>query len=275
MIVGVDVGGSTTKAVLFREGDVAGSAMSRSVGDPVTAVSGVLGKLLSDSAIDLADIEYLAVSGGRSWQLPASLLNLEVKKIDEIQSIGVGGLKLAGADEGLVVSMGTGTAIVWARERGRKVTHVGGTGVGGGTIVGLGQRLLEISDAPTLNDMAKRGDARRVDLTVGDIVGGAIGTLDANMTASNFGKLSVDRSPEDIAAGILNMVSEVVGELAHLSASGVGTDQIILVGSLTRLDFVLGRVQATLRTFGREATIPRLPEFNVAVGAATKASWET
>jgi len=275
MIVGVDVGGSTTKAVLFREGEVAGSAMSRSVGDPVTAVSGVLGKLLSDSAIDLADIDYLAVSGGRSWQLPASLLNLEVRKIDEIQSIGVGGLKLAGAEEGLVVSMGTGTAIVWARERGRKVTHVGGTGVGGGTIVGLGQRLLEISDAPTLNDMAKRGDARRIDLTVGDIVGGVIGTLDANMTASNFGKLSVDRSPEDIAAGILNMVSEVVGELAHLSASGVGADQIILVGFLTRLDFVSGRVQATLRTFGREAIIPRLPEFNVAVGAATKASWGT
>jgi len=275
MIVGVDVGGSITKAVLFEKGEVTGTAVSRSAEDPVTSVSGVLGKLLSDSARDLADIEYLAVSGGRSRRLPASLLNLEVKKVDEIQSIGIGGLKLAGVEEGLVVSMGTGTAIVWARERGRKVTHVGGTGIGGGTMVGLGLRLLGVSDALVLNDMAKRGDAKSVDLTVGDIVGGAIGALDVKMTASNFGKLSGVGSPEDIAAGILNMVGEVVGELAHLSASGVGATRIILVGSLTKLDYVSGKVLTTLQSFGREAVIPKLSEFNVAVGAATEASWGT
>jgi len=275
MIVGVDVGGSITKAVLFEKGEVTGTAVSRSAEDPVTSVSGVLGKLLSDSATDLADIEYLAVSGGRSRRLPASLLNLEVKKVDEIQSIGIGGLRLAGVEEGLVVSMGTGTAIVWARERGRKVTHVGGTGIGGGTAVGLGQRLLGVSDALVLNDMAKRGDAKSVDLTVGDVVGGAIGALDAKMTASNFGKLSGVGSPEDIAAGILNMVGEVVGELAHLSASGVGATTIILVGSLTKLDYVSGKVLTTLQSFGREPVIPKLSEFNVAVGAATEASWGT
>lgn len=275
MIVGVDVGGSTTKAILFEEGRVIGSAISRSVEDPIASVSGVLGKVLVDSAKNLAGIEYLAVSGGRSGRLPSSLLNLEVKKVDEIQAIGIGGLKLAAVEEGLVVSMGTGTAIVWARERGRKVTHVGGTGVGGGTIVGLGQRLLGVSDAPALNDMAKRGDAKRVDLIVRDIVGGAIGTLDVNMTASNFGKLSGTESREDIAAGIMNMVGEVVGKLAHLSASGVGASRIILVGSLTKLDCVSGRVLATLQSFGGEAIIPKLAEFNVAVGAATEASWGT
>jgi activator of 2-hydroxyglutaryl-CoA dehydratase len=63
MIVGVDVGGSTTKAILFEEGRVIGSAISRSVEDPIASVSGVLGKVLVDSAKNLADIEYLAVSG--------------------------------------------------------------------------------------------------------------------------------------------------------------------------------------------------------------------
>jgi type II pantothenate kinase len=275
MIAGVDVGGSTSKAVLFEKGEIVGTAISRSAEDPVTSVSGVLGKVLSDSGTDLAHIEYIAVSGGRSRQLPSSLLNLEVRMVDEIKSIGIGGLKLAGAKEGLVVSMGTGTAIVWAREGGRKVTHIGGTGVGGGTLVGLGQKLLGISDAPVLNEMAKRGDARRVDLTVRDIAGGAVGALDADMTASNLGKLSGAATPEDIAAGILNMVAEVVGELAHISASGVGTTRIILVGSLTKLDYVSDRAIATLRSFGREAVIPKLAEFNVAVGAATEASWGT
>jgi len=275
MIIGVDVGGSTTKAVLFEKGEVVGTAVSRSAEDPVTSISGVLGKVLSDSRTDLANIEYVAVSGGRSRQLPSSVLNLGVRMVDEIKSIGVGGLKLAGAKEGLVVSMGTGTAIVWAREGGRKVTHVGGTGVGGGTMVGLGRKLLGISDAPVLNEMAKRGDARHVDLTVGDIVGGTIGTLNTDMTASNFGKLSGAATPEDIAAGILNMVAEVVGEIAHISASGVGTTHIILVGSLTKLDYVSGKTLATLQSLGREAMIPKLAEFNVAVGAATEASWGT
>jgi len=275
LIVGADVGGSTAKAILLERGRILGTAISRSAEDPVTSISGVLGKVLSDSGRSLTDIECLAASGGKSRTLPDTILGLNVKKVDEIQSTGIGGLELAGADEGLVVSVGTGTAVVWAKERGRKVTHVGGTGVGGGTIVGLGSKLLGISDPVMLNAMAQRGDSRAVDLTVGDIVGGAIGVLDASVTASNFGKMSEASSPDDIAAGILNMVAEVIGEVAYLSASSVGAERIILVGTLTKLSYISERALVTLKVFGRKAEIPKLAEFCVAVGAATKISWRT
>jgi len=273
LIVGVDAGGSTTKAVLLERGKVLSSTISRSVEDPVTSISGVLGKILSDTGRELEEIQRLAVSGGKSSVVPATLFGLNVEKVDEIQSIGIGGLELARVDEGLVISMGTGTAVVWAQDGGRRVSHLGGTGVGGGTILGLGSRLLGLSDPPALDAMAKRGNAKSVDLTVGDIAGNAIGTLDPSMTASNFGKLSERGSPEDIAAGILNMVGEVIGEVAYLSSMGVSTKNIVLVGMLTRLEYVSQRASETLEAFGRTAIIPNLAEFHVAVGAAKKVSW--
>ena len=273
MIVGVDAGGSTTKAVLLERGKVLSSTISRSVEDPVTSISGVLGKILSDTGRELEEIQRLAVSGGKSSVVPATLFGLNVEKVDEIQSIGIGGLELARVDEGLVISMGTGTAVVWAQDGGRRVSHLGGTGVGGGTILGLGSRLLGLSDPLALDAMAKRGNAKSVDLTVGDIAGNAIGTLDPSMTASNFGKLSERGSPEDIAAGILNMVGEVIGEVAYLSSMGVSTKNIVLVGMLTRLEYVSQRASETLEAFGRTAIIPNLAEFHVAVGAAKKVSW--
>jgi len=273
LIVGVDAGGSTTKAVLLERGKVLSSTISRSVEDPVTSISGVLGKILSDTGRELEEIQRLAVSGGKSSVVPATLFGLNVEKVDEIQSIGIGGLELARVDEGLVISMGTGTAVVWAQDGGRRVSHLGGTGVGGGTILGLGSRLLGLSDPLALDAMAKRGNAKSVDLTVGDIAGNAIGTLDPSMTASNFGKLSERGSPEDIAAGILNMVGEVIGEVAYLSSMGVSTKNIVLVGMLTRLEYVSQRASETLEAFGRTAIIPNLAEFHVAVGAAKKVSW--
>lgn len=62
-------------------------------------------------------------------------------KMEEFQAIGYGGLKLSGLTDALVVSMGTGTAYVRAGKDGMK--HIGGSGVGGGTLMGLASRLVK------------------------------------------------------------------------------------------------------------------------------------
>ena len=49
---------------------------------------------------------------------------------------------MSGLDRAVVVSMGTGTAYVMA-DKGR-VSHLGGTGVGGGTLLGLSGLTLNI-----------------------------------------------------------------------------------------------------------------------------------
>lgn len=268
--IGVDVGGSTTKAVALRDKKILNvSEMPSS--DPLATSIGLLGKLVMMMRCSLKDIDVVAMAGGRSRQLPENILGLRVVKVDEITAAGTGGIVLTGLDEALVVSMGTGTALIEVRENGRKIRHVGGTGVGGGTLLGLSKKILGISSISVLIEMAEKGDSRKVDLTVGDIVGGGIGILSPDMTASNLGKVGDTSSQEDLAAGIVNLVGEVISSVSYLAASKLGLeDKIVLVGRVATLPPVLKSIQRVFSSFNTKAVVPELPEYAVAVGAAYK-----
>ncbi|MBO3769682.1 MAG: hypothetical protein QXS51_04050 [Thermoproteota archaeon] len=266
--IGVDIGGSTTKAVALRDKKIL-SVSEMPSSDPLATSIGLLGKLVMMMGCSLKDIDVIAMAGGRSRQLPDNILGLRVVKVDEITAAGIGGVVLTGLDEALVVSMGTGTALIEVRENGRKIRHVGGTGVGGGTLLGLSKKILGISSVSVLIEMAEKGDSRRVDLTVGDIVGGGIGILSPDMTASNLGKVGDTSSQEDLAAGIVNLVGEVISSVSYLAASKLGLeDKIVLVGRVATLPPVLKSIQRVLSCFNAKAVVPELPEYAVAVGAA-------
>lgn len=270
--VGIDIGGSTTKAVALKGKEILGvSEMPSS--DPLATSIGLLGKLIVMMGCSLKDVEVLAIAGGRSSQLPDSILGLRVVKVNEIVAAGTGGIVLTGLDEALVVSMGTGTALIEVRENGKRIRHIGGTGVGGGTLLGLARKMLGISSIGILVEMAEKGDPRRVDLTVGEIVGDGIGILSAEMTASNLGRVGDTSSPEDLAAGIANLVGEVVASVTFLAASKLQLeDKVILVGRVAKLPPVLKSIQRALSSFGVKPIVPKLPEYAVAVGAGYRVS---
>ena len=272
--VGIDIGGSTTKAVALKGNEILGvSEMPSS--DPLATSIGLLGKLIVMMGCSLKDVDVLAIAGGRSSQLPDSILGLRVVKVNEIVAAGTGGVVLTGLSEALVVSMGTGTALIEVRENGRRIRHIGGTGVGGGTLLGLARKMLGISSISILVEMAEKGDSRRVDLTVGDIVGNGIGILSPEMTASNLGRVGDTSSPEDLAAGITNLVGEVVASVAFLAASKLKLeDKVILVGRVAKLPPVLKSIQRALSSFGVKPIVPKLPEYAVAVGAGYRVSAE-
>ncbi|MEM2930717.1 MAG: hypothetical protein QW797_07665, partial [Thermoproteota archaeon] len=272
--VGIDIGGSTTKAVALKGKEILGvSEMPSS--DPLATSIGLLGKLIVMMGCSLKDVEVLAIAGGRSSQLPDSILGLRVVKVNEIVAAGTGGIVLTGLDEALVVSMGTGTALIEVRENGKRIRHIGGTGVGGGTLLGLARKMLGISSVGVLVEMAEKGDSRRVDLTVGEIVGNGIGILSADMTASNLGRVGDTSSPEDLAAGIANLVGEVVASVTFLAASKLKLeDKVILVGRVAKLPPVLKSIQRALSSFGVKPIVPKLPEYAVAVGAGYRVSAE-
>jgi len=272
--VGIDIGGSTTKAVALKGKEILGvSEMPSS--DPLATSIGLLGKLIVMMGCSLKDVDVLAIAGGRSSQLPDSILGLRVIKVNEIVAAGTGGVVLTGLSEALVVSMGTGTALIEVRENGRRIRHIGGTGVGGGTLLGLARKMLGISSISILVEMAEKGDSRRVDLTVGDIVGDGIGILSPEMTASNLGRVGDTSSPEDLAAGITNLVGEVVASVAFLAASKLKLeDRVILVGRVAKLPPVLKSIQRALSSFGVKPIVPKLPEYAVAVGAGYRVSAE-
>ncbi len=263
MIIGIDIGGSTTDAVLLND-DL--RVVTVEANDPVAAAAGALGKLVSNLRHRLVDVQMIAATGGGARFLGDELLGVPVRTVSEIVAIGVGGSTLAARRDALVVSMGTGTAIVSVT--GDDIRHVSGTGVGGGTLLGLSKHLLNVARLETLEQMAARGDLSRIDLTVGDIAGGPVGNLPADATASNFGKLSSDVSPEDKARALVNMIAEVIVVLSVTAARASGLRDVVLTGKLVRVKPFVERIQATRRLFDCSFLIPPHAEFATAIGAA-------
>jgi type II pantothenate kinase len=267
MIVGIDIGGSTTDAVLL---DQEMRVVSIEANDPVAAAAGALGRLVSNLGHDLSDLTALAATGVGARSLSASLFGVPVQMVSEIIAIGVGGTTLAGLSDALVVSMGTGTAMVSVK--GSDIRHVGGTGVGGGTLLGLSKHLLNVTRIETLEQMAAQGDLSRVDLTVGDLAGGPVGALPPDATASNFGKLSSDAAPQDKARALINMIAEVIVVLSVATARSCDQSNIVLTGKLLRVKPLVDRITATRMLFERRFIIPPHAEYATAIGAARHAA---
>lgn len=267
MIVGIDIGGSTTDAVILENGTT--HVVTIEANDPVAAAAGALGKLVGDLNLNLNDVECIAATGAGSRALGEKLLGRPVLKVSEFQAIGVGGTSLAGRDRALVVSLGTGTAIVSVEKDG--IRHFSGTGVGGGTLLGLSKHMLGVSRLDTLEAMASRGDLHHVDLTVRDIAGGPIGDLPPGTTAANFGKVGSDATPEDKALAIINMIVEVIGVLSLASARACGQENIVLTGKLTRIFRFMQKSRRLEFVFGRGFLIPEHADYATAIGAARTA----
>ncbi|MGH7948384.1 MAG: pantothenate kinase [Candidatus Binataceae bacterium] len=268
MIVGIDIGGSTTDAVIIENGGF--HVVTIEANDPVAAAAGALGKIVSDLDLKLEQVERVAVTGAGARAIGPSLLGRPAVKITEFTAIGIGGTSLAGKRNALVVSLGTGTAIVSVRDS--KIVHVGGTGVGGGTLLGLAKHMLGVSTLETLEALAQRGDLRRIDLTVRDIAGGPIGDLPPESTAANFGKIGADATAEDKALAIMNMIVESIGVLSLASARASHQDTVVLTGKLTRIFKFMQEKRRDAFPFGRRFLIPDHADYATAIGAARAAA---
>jgi len=267
LIMGVDVGGSFTKAVALKGSNIIGLCTVLTT-EPVAAVSGALGKLLSQIDRPLKEVEVLAVSGAGARFLGNSILDVPIFEVDEIEAIGIGGLTLSGKDRALVASLGTGTALVVANSDGR-IQHIGGTGVGGGTIRGLAQLILRRQNFEVLEELASKGNLRKVDLTVGDIAGRSVGIIPAEATASNFGNVSEDADEKDLSAGIFNLVGEVIGVVVSLAAKAYGLERdVVLIGRLAGSKLISERINEVCKLFKVSTMIPENYDYCVAIGAA-------
>ncbi len=266
-VVGIDIGGSTTKTVAVQDKEIKGFSCVRNT-DPVSAASGSLGKLLYSLGRGLDDVDAIALTGVGSKKISGKIFEFKPIKVDEITSIGLGGLYLSGKSKALVVSVGTGTAMVAARQNG-EIIHVGGTGVGGGTLVGLGRCALNKSSIKSIEKLAEKGRLEKVNLTVFDLAGGPVGEISENATASNFGKIGDDFSHEDVAVGIINMVAEVIGTVSVMAARCYSLEKdIVFVGMVLQNKLFREHLFRTLAIFRARGIVPRNADYCSAVGAA-------
>ena len=268
VVIGIDVGGSTTKIVGFDCGGTIIEPMMVRATDPVTSIYGGFGRFTSENGLSLAEIDRVAITGVGSSYVGDPIYGLNCEIAPEFNSVGRGGLYLSGLDEAIVVSMGTGTAFIHASKSG-EIRHLGGTGVGGGTLMGLAKKMLEMEDIDNIVALAEKGDLDRVDLRIHDITKSDIMPgMPADLTAANFGKLSDLAQKEDLALGIINMIFETAGMMALFAARARGINNIVVTGNMTSIS-VAGRVFDMLsKVYGVNYLIPENSQFATAVGAA-------
>lgn len=266
VILGIDVGGSTTKIVGYNENGKLIGRLQVEAADPLTSAYGALGKFINEHQLALPQIKKIVLTGVGSALFKNKIYGIEACHIDEFRAIGLGGLALSKKKEGLVISMGTGTAFVRADQHG--IRHIGGSGVGGGTVLGLGGRLCNARSFDTVVELATKGNLKKVDLHIADISSSDISTLTADVTASNFGKMADGLKPEDLAGGVLNMVFQTIGMMAVFACRNDKIKDVIVTGTLSTVPAAKALFKQVERLYQIKFTIPPHSIYATATGAA-------
>ncbi len=272
-VIGIDIGGSTTKIVGFKtdeNGSVLIEPLFVRATDAITSVYGAFGKFTLENKLALGDIDRVLMTGAGASFIDKPIYSLECSKVSEFKCVGLGGLYLSGLDEAVVVSMGTGTALVHAKKNGgsTETAYLGGTGVGGGTLLGLSRKMIGVDTVEHLEALCAEGNLDNINLRIKDISKDPAFQIGGDITASNFGKLSDMASKNDIALGIANMVAEIIAMLAVFAARNFKVKTVVLTGNLTALKPIADVFEGLEESFGVKFVIPEMAQFATVIGAA-------
>ena len=265
IIIGIDVGISTTKIVGIKNNKVS-APIRITAADPITSLYGAFGKYLHDNDIELSDVEHVMLTGVGAAYIDQPIYGLPTSKSQEFIADGLGARFESKLDHTIVVSMGTGTSFV--KCDGEEMKHIGGIGVGGGTLAGLARIMLNTSDIAQVATLAKQGNIRNIDLTIGDISPQPLPGLPMDTTASNFARAQSDASKEDIAAGIIKMVLQSIGSAAWLASLGSDIRDFVLIGNLSLLPQCKEIFPALEKLYDIRFHIPKYSQYCTAIGAA-------
>lgn len=272
---GLDIGGTLTKIAIARPGEELVLTFLKNY-----SCEEVLGHVIN------LGVQFCGVTGrgASEFRHRARCRRSEAKEehipqvfgVNEFVAWGAGASKLLPGSSGVELpyilgSVGTGTSLLFVN--GVSISRVGGSALGGGTILGLGRALIPGSSFEEVCLLAQKGKRSGVDLLLKDIYPpGQVGIAD-NITASNFGRLAGDceierPSDADIMAGIMGMVGENIALIAAGMMNQCRTHTIVYAGSTLRnnpvLRAVLVRAGALLN---HRAVILERGEFSGAVGA--------
>ena len=221
LTVGVDAGASLCKLVLPGPTDLVKVKFpARDLG----AVRACIGEWRPGRVV---------ATGGGAARL-AKELDLPVRTVPEFAAWARGAPLLAERQRlnlpahYLLVSLGTGTSVLSLE--GARVTRVGGSALGGGTLLGLGRLLLGVETFEEICALAERGDRRKVDLLVGDIYPSGEIPLPRDLNAASFAKLD-SRAPSDVAHALMGMLGENIALICGTLARSVGAQAVVYCGS--------------------------------------------
>lgn len=285
-LIGIDIGGSLTKVcILFNknEKNIYDFLIQKKIFEPVDIGTHYIfltrfqtinfQKDILPILKDLNNIEKItkidATGGGahKFSDLMKKVFNIEFIKHDELLSLINGYLfmnnynsfyeteaidkikKIPPEDltfPHISVNIGSGVSILKVISP-TKFERVGGTLMGGGTLIGLSKLIIGVDSYNEILELASKGNYENVDLTVKDIYGGEpekykSNNLSENTVASSFGKIhefiqSGQREKiknEDIALSLLTMICFHITQYAVIYAKENNIDKIYYFGNFTR-----------------------------------------
>lgn len=259
-VAGIDVGATLCKLALRRDGITVAHHPS---GD----LDAVRARVASWAP------RRIGVTGGGADRLGADIGGVRLEHVGEFEAWGRGCRVVAALDDvtlpdkHLLVSLGTGTSALLVD--GDRVERVGGTALGGGTIVGLGRLLAGTEIFEEITALAARGDRRTVDLLVSDVYRAGATSILRDLTASSFAKLESTRR-EDLAHALMGLVGENVALVCGGLARQARVDTIVYCGStLAENPALEGIVRDITTLFGHTPVFLSRGAYCGAVGAAT------
>jgi len=282
--LGLDFGSTLTKMALTKPGDKdypsPQAIFQYKTNDHLPDFYNALESFLHQENIPLNAIDQISATGTHANLVKDNILGIPTRIAQEIESIGRGGLALSGLKEALVVNTGTGTTYIDASPE--EYRHLGGTGVGGGTLTGLGHSLLGCSSVHEIVRMASHGKLENVDLLIGDVTDQELEHLPPYLTAANFGKLAhplyteqaAQAGKEDLAVALINLVLQVIGSMAVMICRSCHKTHVVFVGSLTRLPQAKDIYAMFSKVYGLQFIIPPFAAFGTALGSTLVSSPE-
>ena len=266
MEISIDFGITVTD-IIKRDNDFLLHEMTLSKEEPSLSL---LKHLFTDIDFN-SGVNLLAVTGGKHLNLGDEIESTKIVHVNEIDAVGEGAMNLSGLsgkDPIIIVSAGSGTACILAQDG--NFIHCSGTGVGGGTVLGLSKLLLGTIDPVEIAELAKAGNESGVDLILEDVVSGPIGELPSDTTAVNFGKISkIDSeiSKQDIAAGIVNLVGQTAARIATSVATTFNAKEIVVVGRSPSFNGLKNSLEQAASIMGFSPHFPKNGEYASALGA--------
>ena len=189
LVLGIDIGASTTKFALVKNGRCIKEYRKPD-------------EQSFDEALDsfgYTGVRRIAVTGVGSSFIKDELRGVPTVHREEFASVARGATRLSKKLNTLVVSVGTGTS--FTRITPIRTWHIGGTGLGGGLIRGLSGRLCETTDMEALQKLATGGDLHAIDLQLKDVFEGTISHLTPSTTVANMSKLNEQSTREGRCGG--------------------------------------------------------------------------
>ena len=221
LVLGIDFGTSSTKIALVQNRK------------PIRTIKIEKNESLEEAIekIGGSAAARIAITGVGSSEFSDNIKGIPVKKVDEFQAVSRGACRCAHRYNCLVASIGTGTSFVRITPFSAK--HFGGTGLGGGTLRSLAEKLCGITDMEDFKRAASNGKLENIDLQLQDICSGEVPDLMPTSTVSNMYKFNADPSVNDVAAGICNLIFESIGVMAAFCVKSCLTRTIVMVGTIS------------------------------------------